>query len=99
MVPKETVDEYENVKAPSDTGRHMSGRSVLPYVTDIRADTGVLTMTVKGVVDVGAHLLTVATGDLIPIYLGTMGSSDVANECSNTMATTLDNSMMGTIGG
>ncbi len=71
----------------------------LPCVTDSRADTGVLTITVKGVLDVGAPFVAVATGDLIPIYLGTIGPSDVANDKVNTIAATLDNSIIVTIGG
>lgn len=77
----------------------MPGVPFFPWVTDIRTDTGVLTMTVKGVLDVGAHFVALATGDLIPMYLGTIGPSDRANENMNTMTATLDNEIMVTIGG
>lgn len=87
------------VKAPGDTGRHIPGVPFFPCVTDLRTDTGVLTMTVKGVLDVGAPLVTLATGDLMPIYLGTIGPSDRANENMNTITATLDNEIMVTIGG
>lgn len=92
-------EEHLLYKAPSDTGRHIPGVNVLPNVTNLRADTGVLTITVKGVVDGGSHLVAVATGDLIPIYLGTMGPPDRANENVNAMTATLDNEIIVTIGG
>lgn len=53
----------------------------------------------KGVLDVGSYFVAVATGDLIPIYLGTMGSSDRANENVDAITATLDNEIIVTIGG